>query len=107
MSEPFVSREELARRERLLQAEILAAADERSEKRVVAAVEAAVTNVLLHVGMAEKTTVAKIDGLRGTLRWQIIAALAGGQTLAAVAAAYMTGHGTAVEQTAAAILPFL
>lgn len=105
-SEP-ITREELDRRERLASAELLLAADERAERRIVLAVEAAVTNVLVHVGMSEKTTVAKIDGLRNTIRWQIIAALAGGQTLAAVAAAYMTGHGATVERTASVLLPFL
>jgi hypothetical protein len=94
----------LTERERLLAAELLAEADARAEKRIIAAVTAAMTNVTLQIGMAEKTTVAKIDGLRTSLRWQMVAALMCGQTLAAVAATYASGNGAKVEAVALAVV---
>lgn len=107
MSNQPITQEELNRRDRLIAAELLAAADEQAEKRIVSAVEAVMTNVTLHVGMSEKTVSAKIEGLKSTFRWQVIAGLTGGQTLAAIAAAYMTGNGQKAEAVAAALLPFV
>lgn len=92
---------------RLIAADTLAQADKRSEDRVVAAVDAVMTNVVLHVGMAEKTLLERIDGVKSTFRWQIIAGLVGGQSAAAVLAAYVTGKGEKVEQAVSAILPFV
>lgn len=89
---------------RLATAESLRLANEQSQKIVVAAVEAVVTSVTLQIGMSEKTQSAKIDGLRSSVRWQVIAGLIGGQTVAGLAAAYMTGHGQAVEKAALAFL---
>jgi hypothetical protein len=83
-----LTQEELERRERLIAAEVLAAADERAERRIVAAVDAVMTNVTMHVGMAEKTLVARIDGLK----WKMIAALVGGQAVAGLLAGLTTGR---------------
>ena len=118
MPDSPVSRSELESRERLLAAELLAKADERAEKRIVTAVEAAVTSVTLHIGLSEKTTAVKIDGLetatstkidglRSSTRLWISLGLVGGQTVAATVAAYITGNGQKVEAVTAAAVSLL
>lgn len=111
MADSSVTRDDLQRAKdeavRLATAEAVRQADEAAHANIVSAVEAVVTNVTIQIGMSEKTTTAKIDGLRTATRAWIIAGLAGGQTLAAIAAAYTTGNGQKVAQAASALLPFV
>jgi len=89
---------------RLLAAETLLAADERSDKKIAAAVEGVMTNVTLHVGMAEKTLLQRIDGLK----WRMIAALVGGQALAGLMAGLSTGRVPVPSvEAVSSLLPFL
>lgn len=109
MGEP-VTHSDLDRREaaalaaaRLLAAQTLEAADLRSDQKIVAAVEAVTTNVTLHVGMAEKATLARIDGLK----WRMIAALVGGQTIAALMAALAAGRVPVPKDAATSVFRLL
>lgn len=106
MSDQPVTRYELERaREEAIRVATLEAArvaDEAAHRRIAAAVDAVVTNVTQQIGMTEKTTAAKIDGLK----WRMIAALLGGQTLAGVVATLLATRTTPVEAGRAALAAF-
>lgn len=104
-----ISRDELDRRERLIAAELLAEADARAEKRIVAAVESVVTNVSLHVAMSERVTAEKIDGLRSSTRLWIGMGLISGQAVAALMAALVTKQAPLMPavEAVASFLPFV
>lgn len=68
-------------------------AEEKADRRLLAAVEAVITDVTRQIGMSEKVTAAKIDGLK----WRMIAALLGGQTMAGLVATLIHTRSTPAD----------
>lgn len=85
-----VTRDELQRtRDEVIRLAVLEAekvAAKNADRRLLSAVEAVITDVTRQIGMSEKVTAAKIDGLK----WRMISALLGGQVLAGMVAAVIT-----------------
>lgn len=112
MAEP-ITQAELDRRDRLIAAELLAAANTQAEQRIVAAVESVMTNVTLHLGMSEQVVSARIDTVGERLdgmKWKMLAALVGGQAVAGLMAALVTGRvpvPAEVNEAAATLLRLL
>jgi hypothetical protein len=94
----YVTLDELEAKIELTRLKAVSLADEKAEKRIIAAVEAIISNVTLQIGMSEKTLAEK---MKTKTAWAVSMFL-GGQAIAGLTAALVT-RTTPAEATRTAL----